>query len=252
MNKLNFIFGYLVLFLFFSCNNDLDDCVLSAGTIVKKEINVDSFSKIIVHKEIILILKQGVKQSVLIESGKNLIDNIEIEVVDKQLILNNYNNCNFFREYELTKIYVTTPNLSEIRCSTNRSIQSDGVLVFPNLTILSENWKNDDYLTTGDIFLNLDSDKVTVVANGISIFKIQGKSKDLNINFAANDCRFEGENFKVDAIHISHKSSNDIIVYPIKSLKGNIYGVGDIIAKNHPEIIDVVAHFKGKLIFEEN
>ncbi|MEN8186535.1 MAG: head GIN domain-containing protein [Bacteroidota bacterium] len=226
------------------------NCFQATGTTIKKEVNTAPFSKILVNEEIILILKQGDKQSIVIETGENLLNNIEVDVVDEQLILNNINSCNFVREYELTKIYVTTPNLTELRCSTNRYIQSDGVLTFPDLTILSEDWKNDDFLNTGDITLNLDSEKVTVVANGISIFKIQGRSKKLNIVFAANDCRFEGENFKVDEIQVSHKSSNDIIVYPIGSLKGNIYSVGDVIAKKHPEIVEVKEHYKGKLIFD--
>lgn len=249
MKVLNFIFVFLLIYSLQSCDNEeINDCFQAAGAKVTKEVGVDFFSKIIVNEEIILILKQGDKQSVFVETGKNLLNDISLSVVDEQLILKNNNTCNFFREYELTKVYVTTPNLSEIRCSTNRYIESEGVLRFPNLTIFSENWKS-DYLNSGDISLNIDSEKITIVANGISVFKIKGKSKELNIFFAANDCRFEGENFIVDDIQISHKSSNDIIVFPVKSLKGDIYSVGDIIAKNRPEITDIKEHYRGKLIF---
>lgn len=240
-----------LLTLFFSCDNqNAMDCFQAAGSIIQEEIVVEPFSTILVEEEVILILRQGDEQQVVIETGKNLLNDVKVYVENNQLVLQNENQCNYVRDYELTKVYVTSPNITQIRCATNRYIQSEGTLTYPNLTLLSENW-NSNYLASGDVELTLDATQVSVVANGTSIFKISGKAERLNINFAANDCRFEGENFIVNQVQFNHKSSNDIIINPQTSLKGTIYSVGNVVAKNRPITIEVDERYKGKLIIEE-
>lgn len=250
-NTFKIIIITLSLITLHSCDSkDAFDCFQTAGPIIQQEIEVDAFSKILVEEEVIVILKQGEQQKVVIETGENLLNDIKTYVENGQLILKNENSCNYVRDYELTKIYVTAPNLTEIRCATNRYIKSEGTLAYPNLTILSENW-NSDYLASGDVTLTLEAEKVAVVANGTSIVTISGTAQQLNLNFAANDCRFEGADFIVDQIQISHKSSNDMIVNPQTSLKGTIYSVGNVISKNHPKTIEIEERYKGKLIIEE-
>ncbi len=249
-NTFKIIIISLYIITLFSCDSkNANDCFQTAGTTIQKEIEVEDFSKILVKEEVILILKQGEKK-VIIETGENLLNDVKVYVEDDKLILKNNNSCNYVRDYELAKIYVTAPNLTEIRCATNRYIKSENTLSYPKLTILSENW-NSDYLASGDIELTLDAENVAVVANGTSIFKISGKAKQFNIHFAANDCRFEGENFIVDQIQFTHKSSNDMIVNPQLALKGTIYSVGNVVSKNQPETIEVATRYKGKLIIED-
>ncbi|APD07928.1 hypothetical protein UJ101_02429 [Flavobacteriaceae bacterium UJ101] len=250
-NKFNIIIISLYVITLFSCDSkDAIDCFQTAGTTIQEEIELETFSKIVAEEEVIVILKQGDQQKVVIETGENLLNDVKAYVENGQLILKNENSCNYVRDYELTKIYITSPNLTEIRCATNRYIKSEGTLTYPNLTILSENY-NSDYLASGDVELILDSEKVSVVANGVSIFKISGKAQQLSLNFAANDCRFEGGDFIVDQVQVSHKSSNDMIVNPQTSLRGTIYSVGDVVSKNRPGTIEVEERYKGKLIIEE-
>ncbi len=246
----NSVAVFLVILLFSCDSENTMDCFQTAGAIIQEEREVGTFSTILVEEEVILILKQGDEQQVIVETGENLRNGVKVFVENNQLILQNENQCNYVRDYELTKIYVTSPNITRIRCATNRYILSEGTLAYPSLTLLSENW-NSDYLASGDVTLTLDATQISVVANGTSIFKISGKSERLNINFAANDCRFEGENFIVNQVQLTHKSSNDIIVNPQTSLKGTIYSVGNVIAKNRPKTIEVEGRYKGKLIIEE-
>ena len=42
-------------------------------------------------------------------------------------------NCNFVRDYGLTKVYVTAPNVSEITNNSEFTVHSIGVLNYPNL-----------------------------------------------------------------------------------------------------------------------
>jgi hypothetical protein len=42
-----------------------------------------------------------------------------------------------------------------------------------------------------------------------------------------------------------------MVVRPIESIRGKIMGIGNVIAKNRPAIIDVEELYRGELIFED-
>ena len=88
--------------------------------------NSKYFDKILVNRDIELIVKDDVNQQVVIETGENLLNDVKVKVVDGQLILADDNSCNYVRNYGITKIYVTSPNITEIRSSTQYDISSDG------------------------------------------------------------------------------------------------------------------------------
>src|SRR5690606_14625748 len=105
---------------------------------------------------------------VIIETGKNLLNDVEAEVVDGQLILTDNNSCNYVRGYGITKVYVTSPNITEIRSSTQYDISSGGVLTYSSLTILSEDFNAPDTFTNGNFYLQIDNDTFSVVFNNLS------------------------------------------------------------------------------------
>ena len=240
----------LFLLLITSCDSeDSGDCFQKAGTIEQYEISVSTFSKILVNERIELIVKDGPVQKVVLETGKNLKGDVTIEVIGNQLIATNNNKCNFVREYGITKVYVTAPNITEIRNSSELTVSSDGVLTYPSLRLLSEDWQS-DYLNIGDFNIEVNNTSTSVVSNGISNFYIKGNTTNLNINFASGDSRFEGKNLIANNVKLLSKSSNDILVNPQDKIEGNIYSLGNVIAFNEPEIVNVTEHYKGKLIFK--
>lgn len=240
----------LFLFLITSCDSeDAGDCFQKAGTIEQYEISVSAFNNILVNERIELIIKEGPTEKVILETGKNLKNDIIIEVIENQLIATNNNTCNIVRDYGITKVYVTAPNITEIRNSSELVISSDGVLAYPNLTLLAEDWQN-DYLNLGDFDIEVNNTSTRVVSNGISNFYIKGNTTNLNITFAAGDSRFEGENLIAANVRVSSKSTNDILINPRDKIEGDIFSLGDVFAYNEPAIINVTEHYKGKLIFK--
>lgn len=238
------------LITIFSCNSeDAGDCLQTAGTIIQQEIDVPPFNKILVNKKVALVISQGPTQKVIIETGENLMPDIEVQVLDNQIILTNHNTCNFFRDYGITKVYITSPNISEIRNASELNVTSEGLLRFPNLFLESAGIGN-TYLAVGDFNLIVENSKVTVLSNGISNFYLSGKTKELTIYFASGDTRLEGKNLISEDVTILQVSSNDILIHPTKSLKGSIHSVGNIISFNKPPIVEVDVLSKGKLIFK--
>lgn len=248
MKKVLYIFVFGILF---ACDSeDANDCIQKAGNIIQLEVAVDDFQQILVNRNIELILKEDLEFSVIIEAGENLMNDIEAIVVDNQLRLTDNNDCNFVRDYESTKIYVSAPNITDIRSSTQYDITSDGVLNYNNLKLYSEDTNYTGNFTIGDFRLQVNSNDLRITANNLSSFYISGETNKLQVGFYSGTGRFEAANLIAQEVKIYHRGSNDIIINPQASLEGELRGTGDLISKNHPPIVEVEQFYTGELIFE--
>ena len=248
MKKLIYI---AYVFLLMSCNSEnASDCFQTSGKIVQQEVVVEAFDKILVNRDIELIVEEGTMQKVVIETGKNLLNDVEAIVIDGKLILTDNNTCNYVRDYGITKVYVTSPNITEIRSSTQYDISSKGILSFPSLTILSEDFNAPDTFTIGNFRLQIDNESFNVVFNNLSNCNVSGKTTNLNVTYASGITRFEGRNLMAQKVTIWNRSSNDVIINPIQPIKGKISGTVDVICVNRPPVVDVEEQYKGRLIFE--
>ena len=247
MKKIIYI---LSLFLIVACNSeDALDCFQTEGNIVQQEVVVGSFEKIVVNRDIELIIKEGQEYTVTIETGENLLNDVLATVVDNELQLSDYNSCNYVRDYGITKVYVTAPNITEIRNSSQYEVSSNGVLTYSNLTLISEDFNAPGSFTVGDFRLQINNDKLRVVSNNISSFYITGTVNSLFVGFYAGAGRFEGENLIAQNVDVFHRGSNDMVVNPQTSLTGELRGTGNLISVSQPPTVEVEQFYTGELIF---
>lgn len=241
---------YGVIFLILSCAKDnAPNCIQTAGDLTTIEQNIDPFDRILVNENIELILLQGSEHKLKIESGEHLIPDVNYTIDNNGfLTLNDNNQCNWVRNYTPTKIFVTTPNLKEIRSNTQYTIKSEGILGFPNLKLISENF-NEDNMSSGDFNLRVQSESISVISNNISQFFISGSTDTLFVGFYSGTTAFFGANLLTQDVEISHRSSHDIIVHPVQSLSGVLRSTGNLISVNEPPNIDVSELYTGSLIF---
>jgi len=249
---LKLIVTILVALTLLACNGDnAPDCFQNSGDIIRQEVDLPDFNRITVFENLNLVITQGDTQRVEIESGEFLINEVFAEVEGERLILRNENTCNFVRDFGITTIYVTSPNIQEIRSSTGLLVSSNGVLNYPNLSLLSESFNNPEAETTdGSFDLELASERVTILSNGIAFFKLRGTTTNFNITIAAGDSRVEAEDLIAQNVSLNHRGSNDIFVNPQESITGVIRGNGDVISSNRPAEVAVEELFNGRLIFE--
>lgn len=243
---------YIVfIILLASCNaENAPDCLQNSGDLIREEISLSDFTKITVFENVALILKQGDVQKVEIVTGEFLRDEVSATVEGDRLLLRDTNDCNYFREYGLTTVYVTSPDISEIRSSTSWPIKSDGVLGYERLTLLSESFNNPDSETTdGQFDLEVDSRDLGVVVNGIAYFQLKGTTENLSLSIAAGDSRIEAGNLSAQSVSLNHRGSNDMFVNPKRNISGTIRGTGDVISSNRPDTVAVEELYKGRLIF---
>jgi len=247
MKKIIYI---LIVVVIFSCNSeDANDCFQKSGNSIQTEVIVSAFERILVNRNVELILKQGVGFQVIIETGENLINDVEAIVVDDELQLTDYNSCNYVREYGITKVYVTAPNIKEIRSSTQYDISSEGVLNYNNFKLFSEDFNISGTFTVGDFRLNINTTQLNITANNMSSFYISGQVENAFIGFYSGAGRFEGANLIAQNIEVYHRGSNDMIVNPQQSLTGQLLGTGDLISLNMPTTVEVEQIYTGQLIF---
>ena len=233
------IFFILCSILLLSCDDEnANDCFQTAGDIIQNEVDAPTFDKVVVHARIELIITQGDEQKVTVETGENLLNDITVEVINNELILKNNNTCNFLREYDLTKVYITAPNLTRIRNASEQNIYSNGVLTYPSLYLMSVGNK-ELFLSVGDLHLNIQNENLKIWGNGLAVFHLEGSTNNLDINFSDGDTRFEGENLIAEHININQVSSNDMLIYPVQSLTGSIYSTGDVISFNRPTSVNI-------------
>lgn len=250
MKKLFFI-G--LVFLILSCDSDTSwDCVQAAGDSISKEYVLSEFSKIRIEDDVILFLKQGETQEIKLETGENLLGDISVTIEGETLIVKNKNSCNLVRDYGITKVFVTTPNITEIRNSSAYDVIGEGVLNFSELTLISNSSAGPETIRkSGDFYLNINCDQFRISANGQSVFYITGYSQKASLSFDDEMPRFEGQNLVIDELTVSQRSANKMIVNPQQSIIGKIVATGDIISHNRPPLVDVKELFTGRLIFKD-
>ncbi|WP_274475146.1 head GIN domain-containing protein [Mangrovimonas aestuarii] len=248
-NYINFL--ALVLFLMFSCSTEnAYDCFQASGKTIQKKFEVAPFNKILVNRNVALILKQGDEFLVTAEAGEYLMSDIEAAVVDGELRLTDKNSCNFVRDYEATKVYVTAPNITAIRSSTQFDIVSIGVLQYDDLILFSEDYGMPGSFTIADFRLQVISSSLKITANNLSSFYISGEVDNLTVGFYSGAGRFEGGNLIAQNVSVYHRGSNDMIVNPQQSLNGQLLGTGDLISVNTPTSVSVEQGYTGELIMD--
>lgn len=238
-------------YLYWGCNGEnIPDCFQNAGDITRVEIALPPFQKITVFEGVELVLKSGPVQEVVIETGEYLINEVSATVEGDRLILRNTNNCNLFRAYGITKAFVTSPDLNEVRSGTGLPVRSEEVLQFQNLALISESFNNPETETTdGSFNLEVNVESIQLVANGIAYFQIRGTAERFSVNIAAGDSRVEAEGLLASEVGVNHRGSNDVLVNPQQRLTGVIRGTGDVLSFNRPDSVAVEEVYRGKLIF---
>ena len=244
MKKIILLVG--MIFISISCSKP-GECIESTGSIITKDFTVADFDRIIVYQGISLVITEGPVNKVEVQTGENLMSNIEVSVDGGLLTLKDNTTCNWVREYGNTVVYVTAPNISELHSKTERTIASNGILTYPILRLISMDLS--DGAGTGDFNIQVNNSQVVIENNNVSRYYISGQTNELLVNFYDGNGRFTGNNLNAKKIVVFHRGSNDLIVKPTESITGKMVSTGNVILKNNPPIVDVQQLYHGRVIY---
>ncbi|WP_442846660.1 head GIN domain-containing protein [Leeuwenhoekiella sp. H156] len=247
-----FLFALLV---FTACGSDnAGDCFEGEGDPVAITYDLPEFTKLRSETDVIVYIKQGPEQKVVLKTGENMVSDAVIEVLDGGILrIKNAKRCNLFRDYQNFVVYVTTPNLTEIRNASGNDIFSEGVLNFPSLILASDtiyDFGDTAPRKSGNFHLEIESTRLEVRANGKSVFYLSGTSTNLIASFYNEGPRLEARDLVAQNVTVNQTSANKMIVNPQASIKGTIFGTGDVISVNRPAVVEVEEKYTGRLIFE--
>lgn len=247
------IFVVLMGTLFSTCDSaDAVDCFQTEGDLVDRVYDLEPFKKIIIWKRVRLVISDGPRQRVFIRAGENLFNDLKVRVEDSILKVSDRNSCNLLRGYEAATVFVTSPDITEIRNSSGLTVSNIGTIGWKRLTLISEDRdQEDEFHIDGDFNLdNLATGSLRINANGISTFRLKGTTFGAFFGLFDGDVRVEAEDLEIRTLTIFHRSTNQMIVNPIERIDGRILGLGDVIAKNRPPVVEVEELFTGRLIFD--
>jgi hypothetical protein len=194
---------------------------------------------VVVIDEADIYLADGSEQHVEIRSGKNLIPEIHMEVVDSVLTIRNENSCNWRRMPGNPGIYIKNNSLRRVEIYDYANFYSIDSLTLEQLDIYSDGTGNFDLLVSMDV-LRIESIYV-------SNFHLRGQVKFLEISFG-NDSRFDGSELISDFNEVQHHGSNLIELFPVKELTGELGSTGSLCYYHSPEFLDVKINHTGKLL----
>lgn len=253
MRKLKLLTGFIMLLAFGGCDTEnAFDCLQVSGDLERREYDLEVFKRITVWKRVKLIVSEGPRQKVVIEAGKNLFNELNIRVEDSILKVSDRNSCNFLRDYEGARVFVTSPNIDVIRNSSGLTVEGEGRIAWPRLELISEDRDMpDEFHIDGDFrFDELFVGNITVNANGLSTFYFTGEVISANFGIFDGDVRIEAADLIARNVDLFHRGTNKMIIYPVEGVRGTITGLGDVIARNQPPLVEVEELFTGRLIFE--
>jgi hypothetical protein len=227
------------------------ECVESTGAIITKEVAVTAFNRVEVYKGIELIVTQGPEYKVEVQTGENLMENIDVTQNGTVLSLKDNTTCNWVRDFGQTKVYITAPNIEEIYSKSERNISSNGVLTYPILRLFSLDSDGDgvEGAGTGDFFININNAQLVIINNNVSRYYISGQTGEALLNLYAGDGRIEAQNLTAQTIKVYHRGSNDMIVRPIQSITGKLVSTGNVVLMNNPSVVNVEQLYQGQVIY---
>lgn len=248
-----FCWSSLLLILFVtSCDSeDGLNCTQAAGDFIEQEFQVEPFDKILVFERLKLTVKDGPIQKVVVKTGENLLNDVDVTVNDGRLEVVNNNGCNLVRDYGITEVVVTSPNITEIRSSTGEDVRSEGVLSWNNLTLLSNDGPEEDfYHSTGDFRLQLAVQNLTINTNKLSNFYFSGSVENADFNWDEGDGRLIANDLIIQNAQIFHRGTASWNMDVRQNISGIINGYGDVILKSRPTTVNVQETWQGRLIIE--
>lgn len=246
------VFSLLIVMLLSTISCDSEDglnCIQTAGIMIEREVEVGFFNKVVVFERTGLVVKQGAVQKVVMKTGENLFNDISITVDNEQLVIVNNNGCNLVRDYGITIIEITVPDLKEIRSSTGEDVVSEGVLAFDDLTLISNDGPEEDfYHSTGNFRLDVQTINLRIETNKLSNFYLTGNVTNANLNWDRGDGRLYGKDLVIQNAQIFHRGTSFWELDVKQNISGTINGYGDVFLKSRPVNVDVEETWRGRLI----
>lgn len=199
------------------------DCFKSAGSITTQSYELEEFTSLKVSNKINLeLVYTSAKPRIEITYNKNLISGIQREIIDKELIIDDNNRCNWVRNYNLQ------PKIRVFYTYDLQTITAIGAAKIFNTDTLKLNKITINNLSVEDVELTI-FDVNGIECNGFNSggFMIKGQAGYLTCTI--DDASYiDTRNLTVDDLYIFHYSIRSSYIQSRDIMQAKLYGLGDV------------------------
>jgi hypothetical protein len=234
----------LILALGWSCHKaPLCDCFMAAGSPSSITRSVDNFNQITLNDDVNLFLAVG-PQQIVIDGGKNLIQNIVTDVSGGMLTLKNNNICDWARSYKksVINVYVTSPNINYILINGVGTVQSTDTITFDTLHVQTK--------SAGDINLTVKNKAFYASMFSSADLTVTGTSNIFECNFFAGTGFVYCDKLISGYTYMVNNSIGDCYITSTGEMDVTIFKEGNVYYAGNPSPIHLKTYGKGQLIKE--
>ncbi|MDX8338200.1 DUF2807 domain-containing protein [Draconibacterium sp. IB214405] len=225
-----------------SCEFIVDSVTDDATDEVVYTINPD-VKKIALYNDFDLELIESEDSTLTFSGPKALLNELEIENIDGLLEIRHNKFGSWY--YDKPLLQLRLPQIVPIQLYGFNDVYCRDTLRTSKINFFADG--------TGDIHLNVKNDYVRVFANHISNFYLSGETETLSV-LCTFTSGFFGSGLKAQNVVATSIGANDIVVYPINSLKAKVEQVGNIFYVNRPLELSLEEgeYSTGSIIYDEN
>ena len=238
MKKIIFIsLVFISFFSHYSCKR----CTTLNGNQDSIAFNFQTFDTINVYDIFNVFVKQDTFFSIKIKGDKNLLKNVEVSKIDKNIEIIDKNTCYFLKlKHSKLDVYITAPSLDYIQLYSASSVYSIDTLHFTRFGI-----RTFGYYASSNICVDCKDHFFLGIWNSTGDFYVSGKAKYYQI-LNHGHAYIHSFDLKSQYTDIEQRSTGNIEVFSQKKLNVKIFESGDIIYQGNPEITAIIEG-KGKL-----
>ena len=204
--------------------DESEDGVEGNGEVIKQDRSVKPFTKLEVAGIFDVIITQGSKETVTVETDENLQDFVVVENDGNKLTLSSNHDVKIKKATKMI-VHVTITNISDLTVAGIGDVSSKGTIKLDDFTV--------EIAGVGDATLDLSCESLNLNHSGVG---------DVNLNGNASTAYFEyqgvGEifcyDFTVRELAIMHSGVGTAEVFVTEKLIVESTGVGSVFYKGNP------------------
>lgn len=200
--------------------------IKGSGNVQTEERNVTSFKEIKASRSIHVFLTQGEAKAVVVKADDNILPYLETVVKDNALEIRIVQDVNIEKATRMD-VYVTVPQLKEIKATTSAQIEGTAPWEFTELNISTT--------TSASIDLDLTAVAIDVKATTSGSVTLKGKTEKLEIK-ATTSAQIKAEELIARFAEVGATTSGDVYIHVTDKLGYKLTTGANLVYKGEPRI----------------
>ncbi|WP_019948508.1 GIN domain-containing protein [Hymenobacter aerophilus] len=224
------------------CQKDNEaGCFTSTGSITTERRSLPPFQRLTTYDNVTVILVQDTATYAEVRAGKNLQDDIRLEVADGMLTVRNTSRCNWVRRYDTPReVRLHLPRLTDLFLRGQADIRTEGAFrqdtIFPHL------------VGAGDLRLQLISRYIGMDQYELGDIYLTGSTYELHHTLGGGGSLYAQKlPLRYMYLQTNASSAGDTHVRASQLLAGAHAGSGTVFYSPTPKLLELKVTGRGKL-----